>query len=202
MYNPLAMRSEGDHSEAPVFFLSNHVYPHFLYPRLIEINKKTKADIVFVCDATYTFFLKMWGLQTLGLDMTEYSKKINDAKAQTVALIGKASGAYRKAYSKDAAVQEIARTLNSGVDVLMFPSSTTGNKYPWRSGVGRVIQQINTDKTHAGFIYMPSSLKGQTNLCYTGTIGSLIGDADKVSVDQLVLQMKKQYELIRTDHNF
>lgn len=130
--------------EGPILFMSNHQGPIGMWPRLVDFERNY-PDTTFVCNASFSFFLHIFGISTIGISTKKYLERLDstsaDIKSCLISALGSVTARNMKILEGECVVDEISKKLSRGKNVFIFPETVTNNKEGWRSGVGRVCKK-------------------------------------------------------------
>lgn len=173
--------------ESPTLFMSNHRDPIGMWPRLIEFGRNY-PNTKFICNASFSFFLKIFGNETIEINTCRYFDRLGTRQAKIksalITSLGLLTARNVKAIEGDLVVKEACTALGDGKNVFIFPETITNSKLGWRTGIGRMCQNIDLNITKAGFVFIPKPFYEKAKVVIVPAIGSLIdglGDAEQIA---------------------
>lgn len=191
------MKVEGNSCEFGTLFMSNHRFPVRLWPALVEFDRSFN-NTYFICDAPFSIFLTKLGLKTLCTDTSKYiHEKCSDVakiKHTLITALGIVTARGVSVMSGDEIVDSASNLLEMNRNVFMFPSTVTGCNSPWRSGVGRIVNSVNSDNVGAGFVFIPKKTNYQTEVVLHPTLGSILPNVKNMEILNIVDQLQKQHQ--------
>lgn len=183
--------------EGPTFFMSNHRGPLGMWPRLIEFDRKY-PETTFICNASFSFFLNIFGISTVGIDTQRYLSKLNNPSASIksvlITTLGLITTRNIKIFEGEDVVDEAVKILANGKNVFIFPETVTNNNKGWRSGVGRVCKKVDVNTVHAGFVFIPKPIYEHTKVVLKPVLGSLISNLNMEPLE-ISHELQRQHEL-------
>jgi len=188
------------HPDMPVVFAANHLFSPCLHRPLIEINKQFKEkNILFLCDAAYSWALACYGLDTIKLDTSKKTKNIKGpverAKLMITISFGKAIGAYKNSVSGPIATEMMTEALKGGRDVFMFPEGRSGDNLPWYEGIGKIVKSVGPEKTALGFVYIRPKARPNIKILFTDAVDKVIPIHPILEPSALAATLQYEYNM-------
>jgi len=179
-------------------FMANHPWPHRLGVAVHRLEKRYLGTAV-VCIDSVAGLLDKFGVPVIPVKAnpkaSPYASVSGKMKITLLEMIGGFMGLPDRALQGDQVVEAICGFLDEGANVFICPAGVSGRRMPWRSGIGRVVREIDSDKVGAGFVFIPNSPMRNEKYVLHPTIGSLLPNIqDTDTVQEIAAQLQKQYE--------
>lgn len=193
------MKVEGNYADSGYLFMSNHQFPVRLWPALIQFQNVFN-NTVYICDAPFALFLNSFNLPTLCTDTSKYINTQCDRKSQIkhllISALGKITTRNIKTLDGDSLVSKACNLLEKRTNVFIFPSTITSKTSKWRSGLGRIVKQIDVDNVGAGFVYIPKNISRETEVFLVTSLTKINPHINQPEPKNISLELKLYHQSI------